>query len=52
MEDGLEQLATDYLSSVLGFNGERIDPVLAVITWVTATAYTTQHCDALPHRTA
>ncbi|VVO55089.1 hypothetical protein PS870_00494 [Pseudomonas fluorescens] len=28
MEDELEQLATDYLSSVLGFNGERIDPVL------------------------
>jgi RHS repeat-associated core domain len=28
MEDELEQLATDYLSSVVGFNGERIDPVL------------------------
>ena len=28
MEDELEQLTADYLSSVLGFNGERIDPVL------------------------
>ena len=28
MEDELEQRAADYLSSVLGFNGERIDPVL------------------------
>ena len=28
MEDELEQRTADYLSSVLGFNGERIDPVL------------------------
>ncbi|VVN47780.1 RHS repeat-associated core domain-containing protein [Pseudomonas fluorescens] len=28
MEDELEPRAADYLSSVLGFNGERIDPVL------------------------
>ncbi|VVO63554.1 hypothetical protein PS870_00920 [Pseudomonas fluorescens] len=28
MEDELEERAADYLSSVLGFNGERIDPVL------------------------
>jgi RHS repeat-associated core domain len=28
MEDELEQRAADYLISVLGFNGERIDPVL------------------------
>ena len=28
MEDELEQRAADYLSSVLDFNGERIDPVL------------------------
>ena len=28
MEDELEQRAADYLSSVLGFNGERTDPVL------------------------
>ncbi|WP_256365325.1 RHS repeat-associated core domain-containing protein [Pseudomonas sp. PDM25] len=28
MDDELEQRAADYVSSVLGFNGERIDPVL------------------------
>ncbi|VVM63371.1 RHS repeat-associated core domain-containing protein [Pseudomonas fluorescens] len=28
MGDELEQRAAEYLSSVLGFNGERIDPVL------------------------
>jgi len=28
MEDELQQRAADYLSSVLGFNDERVDPVL------------------------
>ena len=52
MDDELEQLAADYLSSVLGFNGERIDPVLGGYHLAMVTACTAQACGALPHRTA